>query len=369
VLACSFRADEKVQEQRAFSPSPRLRLYAQILADAGWHNGGFVTAATTKRITGLAAGFDAWSEPDQEVRLGEEALADALAWLDTVPEPFFLWLHLFDAHDPPRQKHQRYTKELAADDALLQHMTERRISVAGRGGKGSTAGSRELVLYDAGLRMIDDHFRDLRAKLAAKGVWERTTVVVTGDHGEGLGQHGEKNHGPVWEEQIRVPFLLHVPGRAPERVATMVSTIDVLPTAIRATPGLPADEFLAQARGANALADDFMQRPLFSMSPPRRGDLALTTGRWRALHRAAGDHALYDLENDPFELKNVLKENGELFAKLDAQLQHLLAEQKKRHAWYYDGNAPPADDLTPEERERLRKELEAIGYTEDGDGG
>jgi hypothetical protein len=57
------------------------------------------------------------------VRPGSEALADALAWLEKAPEPFFLWIHLFDAHSPPREKNRKYLKELAADDALRDYMS------------------------------------------------------------------------------------------------------------------------------------------------------------------------------------------------------------------------------------------------------
>ncbi|MBL8841149.1 MAG: sulfatase [Planctomycetes bacterium] len=364
VVACSFRADERVQEQRAFVPSERLRAYPQILADHGYATGGFVTAATTKRVTGLAAGFTAWGEPSGEVRPGSEALAEALAWLETAPQPFFLWLHLFDAHAPPREKNSKHVGKFAADAALRDHLAARRIS-----GQPGTI-EREFALYDAGLRLMDDHFRDLRAALETKGAWANSVVVVTGDHGEGLWQHGERTHGTVWNEQLHVPLLLRVPGRAPERVPTLLSLIDVLPTAVGAANGaLPADELLLQARGRPALDEAFEESAVFSMSPPKRGEHSLTTARYKLIRRKSGDHDLYDLESDPHELCDLSAEQPELFAKLDAQLRHSISEQKRRHAWYYDG-ADLADDLSPEERERLRKELEAIGYAEgEGDDG
>ncbi len=363
VVACSFRADERVQEQRAFVPSERLRAYPQMLADHGYATGGFVTAATTKRVTGLAAGFAAWGEPSGEVRPGAEALAEALAWLETAPQPFFLWLHLFDAHAPPREKNSKHVGKFAADAALRDHVAARRMS-----GQPATV-EREFALYDAGIRLMDDHFRDLRAALEAKGAWEKSVVVVTSDHGEGLWQHGERTHGTVWKEQLHVPLLLRLPGRAPERVPTLLSLIDVLPTAVAAADGtLPADELLLQARGRPALADDFEERAVFSMSPPKRGEHSLTTPRWRLIRRKGGDHDLYDLENDPFELRDVSADHPELFARLDTQLRHSITEQKRRNGWYYDG-AKLSDDLSPEERERLRKELEAIGYTEGDDDG
>ncbi|MBM4015871.1 MAG: hypothetical protein FJ293_13025 [Planctomycetes bacterium] len=367
VLSCSFRASVEDQERRAFAPTERLRSYAQILADAGWNTGGFVTAATTKKITGLGHGFTAWSEPEAEVCAGDEAAAHALEWLQTVPEPFFLWLHLFDAHAPPREKHVKWVKEFAVDAALKQVVAERGMNVSARSGRRIDR-THEIVRYDAGIRMMDDHVRDVRARIAERGAWERTTVVITGDHGEGLGQHGVPLHGPVWQEQVRVPFLLKAAGLAPGRVPMLVSSIDVLATAIASSPGLPADEFLAQARGQDALSSDFEERPVFSMSPPQQREHALSVGRWRLIRRQRDELLLFDLERDPHELKNVAAQQPEVVKRLEQQLDQLIRDQKRRHAWYYEGHGAEAP-LSDEEAEKRRKELEATGYADDGDAG
>ncbi len=372
ILACSFRAAEEIQAERAFAPTAQLRTYPQILADHGWHNGGFVSAATVKRITGLAAGFEAWGEPRDEFRLGAEALEEALAWLATAPEPFFLWLHLFDAHAPPREKNQLYMKELAADDALTEHMKKLGIGRGKRGGGNGGQASQALLMsahnfvqYDAGIRLMDEHVHDLRAALEKRGAWPHTTVVVTGDHGEGLGQHGFLYHGPVWNEQVAVPLLIRVPGLAPQRVTHVVSSIDILATAISLTPGLPTEEFLAQARGKNALAPDFEERIAFSMSPPSKGESSLTSQRWRLIHRENGDHALFDLDKDPYELENLYKTQPDVVAGMEKQLKLLLKDQRERRIYYAKGAINAT--LTAEEAARLRKDLEKLGYVEDGD--
>ncbi len=369
ILACSFRANEKLQEQRAFAPTPQLRSYAQILADHGWHTGGFVTAATVKRITGLAAGFQAWSEPQGEVRPGAEALADALAWLEKAEEPFFLWVHFFDAHSPPRESNKQHLRELDVDDALRAHAAVLGIAVDAKGGgrPGPAAGSlRAFVQYDAGIRVIDDHVGRLRAALESRGAWPRTTVVLTGDHGEGLGQHGVYNHGPVWNEGLFVPFLVRAPGRKPERIPAIVSSIDVLATALDVTPGLPREEFLAQARGRSAASPDFEERPVFSMSPPRRGEFALTSSRFKYIHRGSGHHELFDLQNDPHETADVKRAHPDIARIFEEQLEATMKEQKLRHAYYSTGAT--AEKLSAEQLDQLQKELEALGYGGDGDG-
>lgn len=370
VLACSFRAPDDVQASRAFTPTPALRHYAEILQSHGWSTGGFVTAATTKKITGLGIGFDVFHEPDSEVRPGAEATAEALSWLETAKEPLFVWAHYFDAHVPPREKYTRVPDDLAPDPKLRAVMAQRKM---GSGGGRATSQrqqelERDIARYDTGLRLIDDHFAAIRAKLEARGAWDRTTVVIVGDHGEGLGQHNFIQHGPVWREGTHVPFLLRVPGRAPERIATVVSTVDALLTAAAATPGLPVDELRAQASGFDVLAPDFEERPVFSMSPPTRGEYSLSTTRWRYIHRSSGKHALYDLAADPFELVDVQKKYPDVAAGLDRQLLERIREQRQRNLEIYGGERH-GTRLTRDAEEQLRAELSKLGYTDEGEAG
>jgi len=370
VLACSFRSPENVQESRALVSTAGFRTVAELLQSSGWDTGGFVTAATTKRITGLAAGFTAWGEPDGEVRPGAEARDEALAWLADAREPFFLWTHFFDAHAPPREDNRVHLETFAPDEAMRRHMAERRIGAPPSGAPArAPAGrvaelEREIARYDAGIRLIDDHFAAIRAALVARGAWERTTVVVVADHGEGLGQHNFPLHGPVWREGTHVPFLLRVPGRAPERVATVVSLIDVFPTALSAVPGFPAAEFLAQAHGRDVLAPDFAERAVFSMSPPNRGELALTTANWKWIRRTRGKHALYDIAKDPHEFTDVAAKHPDVAAGLDRQLLERVREQRARNLEIYSGERH-GGRLSKEAEEQLRAELAKLGYVEE----
>lgn len=369
VLACSFRATDNVQEALALTTTPQLRTIAEILKAQGWHTGGFVTAATTKKVTGLGAGFDAWGEPEQEVRPGAEALQEALAWLDQVPEPFFLWAHFFDAHAPPRAENRHHLEEFAPDAALREHIAKRRIGPPVAKGKQPTGKAAlvetEITRYDAGIRLIDDHFAALRAKLEQRGAWGRTTVLIVGDHGEGLSQHNVKLHGPVWREGLHVPFLLRIPGRAAERVPMVVSTIDTMVTAIAATPGFPADDFVAQARGRNVLDPQFEERAVFSMSPPKnKPEFALTTDRWKWINRTNGKDVLFDLDSDPFELNDVRLQHPEIANGLDRQLIVLIAEQRQRNLDLY-GGVRHGTPLSPEAEAQIKAQLKALGYVDD----
>ncbi len=367
VTSGAFREAESVQASRALATSPSLHTVAQLLHDAGWQTGGFVSGATVKRITGIAAGFAAFTEPQFHVRPGTETLDDALRWLATVPEPFFLWVHLFDAHAPPRERNQVHVDLFPGDDLLQRHLAALGIPPILAATDGLSAAldlAPVFAEYDAGLRLMDDHVRTLRDALVRRQSWDATTLVVAGDHGEGLGQHGFLLHAHVWNEQLRVPFLLRVPGRPPARISDVVSTIDVLPTALAATPGFPSDELLAQASGRNVLAEGFEEHPVFAMSNPSRGELALIGAEYKYIYRSSGSHALYRLSSDPHELHDLLATEPAVAAALERQLRTQIAAQLARHARLTAGAIAPT--ASAEEQSALRVALAALGYAEDG---
>jgi arylsulfatase len=359
------------RESRCFVSTPQLASVAQIVQRHGWHTGGFVSAAPVKRVTGMSVGFDAWDEPDAELRVGAKTLAVALPWLEKVEEPFFLWVHLFDAHAPPRGGNDKYVDLFPHDETLVKHLHE--IGVEDRGivdpqdPDHEVPVSKMFAQYDAGVRVLDDEVARIVAALQQKGVWPRTTLVVVGDHGEGLGQHGSFTHGFVWREQLNVPLLVRVPGVAARKVDAVVSTIDALPTALALTPGLPADELLAQARGRNVVADDFEERPVFGQSATRVDEFALTTSRWRLVKRGNTPPALYDLSKDPHETTDVAAQNAKVADLLGKQLKQLLDEQHARRKYYQRGGVAPT--TSSDEDARRRAELEKLGYTEKDESG
>ena len=368
ITANSFRATSEVQRARALVTTEQLKSYAQILQSRGWSTGAFVAAATTRKVTGLSAGFDAWTEPADVSRIGSEVLADATKWLETLPppgeRPFFLWVHFFDVHGPHMQG-GRYESEFPDDDALAEHLRERRVRKAIPGRKGSRARPSFLnSLYDAAIRRTDDLVSELVATLKKTGRWEGTAFVLTSDHGEGLGEHGLIGHELAWGEQVRVPLLIRITGREPARIDTPVSGIDVLPTLLDLVPGLPREELLAQATGTSVVAERYEERPVFSMAAAEK-QYALTTSRWKLLRTVGEGDALFDLQADPHELRDVGRAHPEIVAALATQLDLSLAEQEKRRTYLRRGGVEPT--LTDEEERKLLESLKALGYVGEGE--
>jgi arylsulfatase A-like enzyme/Flp pilus assembly protein TadD len=191
---------------------PGTETLATRLAGAGYRTAAFVGAFVLDRRFGLTPGFEVYDDeierdPRAGVTLeaerpGREVVDRALAWLERDdPRPFFLWVHLYDAHapyEPPPAWRDRHP---------------------GRP-------------YDGEISEVDEQVGRLLAALQKSGRARRTVIAVVGDHGEGLGEHGEQTHGLLlYEPTLHVPLLLRAPGRLARRViATPVSTVDLAPT-------------------------------------------------------------------------------------------------------------------------------------------
>ncbi len=307
-----------------------------LLRAAGYATGAAVSAYVLQGRGGLRAGFDLY-EDDIEFRTGRglgglqrrggETLRPALAWLRGVAgRPFFLFLHLYEPHtpyDPPepfaRRGRTPYDGEIAAADAVVG---------------------------------------DLVAELRRLGVYDRAIVLLVSDHGEGLGEHGEAEHGVLlYREAIQVPLLLKLPGgqRAGTSVAGPVSLVDVVPTLaelldLPRSPAWPGRSLLAGvgggggedgAAGERAIyAETFYPRLHFGWSELAsviQGDHHLIEGP---------DPELYDLRRDPAERRNLRASERRSFA----ELRRALADHDRRL------QPPGAVD------EETRRAMAALGY-------
>lgn len=366
------------QGGQRFVPSASLRTLAELCADAGYRTGAFVSAAPLKSDSGIAEGYERFSQPTAKNRVGTETVDDALEWLDGVRgEPIHLWVHFYDAHYPYNAP-PPYRGTFQTDADLEAHIAERGIHpTAYRPLVQRTEEAREVInAYDDELLYQDAEFGRLLAALRARPDWEDMLVLVVADHGEGLCQHGEAAHGGTWDEQVRVPLFLKVPGVAPGRVDETLAVVDVLPTALGALwrAGGPAFQPLfAQASGRDVLAEDG-RTVVVSQDTGRDREndeyrYAITTDRWKYLRIEQGDggirHELYDLTADPFELRDVALEHPDRVATFGDLLEETLAGQRARADAFRDGKPPETREMSAE----LARELEALGYAGGTSGG
>ncbi len=227
--------------------SPTQPTLASVLKDAGYATGAVIAAAVLDSRFGLNHGFDFYYDHFEFSRLDEKNLDDmerpgnevadvALDWLgknsaeknSTSPKKFFLWMHLYDPHfpyNPPEPYKDEY---------------------AGRP-------------YDGAIAFADAQVGRLVRFLKEKGIYDNTVIVLCGDHGESLGEHGEKTHGFfIYNATMHVPLIIRVPDAARARVVDdPVSLVDLMPTVLGAVgmdvpTQVQGKSLLAQLRGGGA---------------------------------------------------------------------------------------------------------------------
>jgi len=349
-------------------PEARLKTFPTWLKEAGYHTGGFVSATPLKKETGIAVGFDRYTQPDDHRRSAEATNRDVFAWLAEVQEPFFLWVHYFDPHGPfdetlPVPESFQRLFASGEDDGVEAYLRERAFAERVSNKNYDEASVRHLVdTYDGAIRYLDQQLASLFAELRHLGHWDDTFLVLTSDHGEGLGQHGFAGHGLVWNEQLNVPLLMRGPGISAGRVDTTLSTIDVLPTFLGRL-GRPVVDvrFLTTARGRDVLAESFEPRPVFAMSPEGQAEYGWIGERWKLLLREGGDLELFDLVRDPHELTDLSETEAERVAELRRGLEEAIAEQQAKGELYGAGEVVETTDP------RHLEELKALGYLGDDD--
>jgi arylsulfatase len=240
--------------------SPFLRsgfaTLAERLAAGGWETGGFIANIALREREGYAQGFQRWDQSAAAIGSGgiEHVLDPALAWLATVREPFFLWVHAIDPHHPyhfadpapwedaSTPDFARFRDAWAARTVWEQTM---RLDAVLDGVALDPAEHAYLVgRYDAEIRHADAGLARLFAALRARGATDANTlIVVTADHGEEFLDHGGMLHSrSLYDELLHVPLVVRGPGvPAGVRVIEQVRGVDVAATLL-ALAQLPADD-------------------------------------------------------------------------------------------------------------------------------
>jgi len=319
---------------------PGTKTLAEILKQHGYSTSAFVSSFSVDSRFGLDRGFDVYDDTFRSEmpfktlnaeRRAEETYARFSRWLENnVENRFFSWVHYYDPHwpyDPPSP----YKEEF---------------------------GSRP---YDGEIAYMDAYVGALLDRLREKGILERTIVVVAGDHGEGLGEKVEIGHGIfLYEETLRVPFLLYSPAIIPRSqvIESQVRLVDVAPTLLEIVglkeeaAGMRGQSLVAWLRGKSrknldSLVESFYPRENFGWSEL----VGLISKRWKFIQAPRPE--LYDLEKDPEERKNLYETSVGRAGELKKELEQAILDASS--------GAKPVSGRTSirsEDVERLR----ALGY-------
>ena len=349
ILTGLYPFEHGVRNNGNFYLADRFETLPAVLAATGYRTAAFVSSFVLDRRYGLARGFESYDDrmqgaQSQVVSLEAERRGDRTAlvlsrWLDehavagstaidgsSGRAPFFVWLHLYDPHEPYR-----------APPPFGPAFTD--------------------SPYDGEVAFTDAIVASILDKLSALGLLSSTIVAVIGDHGESLGDHGEETHSMfVYDSAVRVPFLLWRPGRLPAGLVIRqpVRAID-LPWTLAELVGVPPPKTphsrslvpLIEGRGGQAsepvYAETYLPELYMNWAPLR----ALRDDRWKLIDAPRPE--LYDLATDAGETQNLYDREPQTAAAIRRALDRLAGDRTQ-----------PVKGVTLD-RETLDK-LAALGY-------
>ena len=331
IMTGQYPYEHGVRDNAGFRLPDSADTLAEMAKRSGFATGAFVGAFPLDRQFGLAQGFDVYDDVGGREaaqgdfafteRRAEEVVATARTWIDKQTGRWLAWVHVFDPHSsytPPPPFDERYRGDgYAGEVAYVDHALGPLLEAARRGPR-------------------------------------PTTVVVTSDHGEGLGEHGELTHGTfAYESTLRVPLI--VAQLAPESgpatrstTDTPVRHVDILPTIagllqIAVPDGGPGSSLLeADTSGARTSYFEAMTPMLKRGWAPLSGILA---GREKYIDLPIEE--LYNLESDPREEQNVVARASDRATALAAELRRFSA---------------PLPGAERTETAEVRQRLQALGY-------
>lgn len=311
---------------------------AEVLREHGYTTAGFVSSFVLDSQFGLDQGFDTYDDDVGEgvgsARVLNERRANAVsavagAWLEEhADERFFMFLHYFDPHspyDPPEPYALRF-----ADNR-----------------------------YAGEIAYVDYHLGKVIEKLKHLGLYDSAMIIVTADHGEGLGEHAETWHGYfIYHSTTKVPLIVKLPGsRKAARVQQTVALIDLFPTilsnvGIQTPSKVQGRDLSAYFTGGNPSGSEryFYSESLVPTKHKCSPLFGLETHEWKYIQASRPE--LYDLTRDPNETNNVVAMHPRRADSFRERLRTVLTEQTR---------VIEEDRGLPLDQQSIGR-LEALGY-------
>jgi len=349
ILTGLYPPGHGVRENVGYTLDPGIPTLAEVLSSGGWNTAGFVSAFVLDGRWGIGRGFDHYFDDfdlaefdtpnlSSVQRSGDVTIAEAVRWLDSRPKssPFFLWLHLYDPHDP-------YTPP-----EPFKSMYPNRP-------------------YEGEVAYTDSLIGEFRTSLEERGLLDRSLVILTADHGEGLGDHGEASHGFfVYDTTIHVSLIVRPPAGSVEGrvVDSAVSHVDIFPTILDAArlaapKAVHGQSLLPMVAGENVeLVRGVYSESLYPLlhygwAPLR----VIRTGNRKLI--SAPRPEVFDVRSDPREKRDLSLEQPAITAELEQQLGELRTKIEVD---------APAVGAAPDIDAETLAQLQALGYAA-GQGG
>jgi arylsulfatase A-like enzyme/Flp pilus assembly protein TadD len=326
-----------VRDTGGFALQPSSITMATILQRHGWDTAGFISASVLTKMFGFNQGFATYDDHlDQRrrrdpvtTRAANITADHAIHWMQQQSgKPYFLWVHFYDAHfpyDPPAE----FRKQYPANP------------------------------YDAEIAFEDQQVGRVLDAIKRKSPAQKTLIVLLSDHGEGLGDHGEYDHGVfLYDSTVRIAWIMAGPGvPAGVHVQQQAREIDLLPTVLdlmggEASSAIQGTSLTPAFSGKTVPSNYSYEETLYPKINMGWSELrGIHTAHW--MYIRAPRPELYDLDQDPGELNNVIDAHPKEYREMDAQL-------KKSSRL---GNSDAETVAFKQMDERTMNQLKSLGYT------
>jgi len=359
ILTSTYPVSNNVRYNGRFFLSDANITLAEILKQQGYKTAAFIGGFPLDSRFKVDQGFDVYDDDfsnsakqgnrkwiGHEVgdfeRTAAEVNENTFKWLEQKgDDPFFLMVHYFDPHWPHKSP--------------------------------GDFGEKFKSPYNNEVAYTDEQIGKLLKKLDDMGLMKDTFVVLTGDHGEGLGAHEELTHGEyIFDTTVLIPLVLYHQNRIPKgrKIDMMVRSIDIMPTILELlnVPASPESQgvsllqaFTGELEESPALIETML--PYYESAD--RGTtpakvMGLRTGRWKLVYatferdgKPVQIGELYDIQEDPLEIFNVLDENLETFVRLAQEMHSMIAT--------YSAVGTPKNNEMVMDKE-TREKLKSLGY-------
>jgi arylsulfatase A-like enzyme len=346
-------------------PTETGRSPLEILKSKGFKTAAFVGGGQLARKFGFARGFDTYWEATATRRRGKdhdtlhEIENNAIEWLtENHKDNFFLFVHTYEVHcpyNPPPQFVEEFASWYTGP-----------INPAGKCGDNfynqQTLTNDDIQfirdLYSGSVKFTDEFMGRFLQKIKDLGIYDETMIIFLSDHGESLSERGYIGHNQLYEVQLKIPFILRIPGYESDRIDAPVVSIDLMPTVFEAL-GLGR---LFPFQGRNLLpviggtVKIEKERVLIAEQNTR---MRVRKGDWScvfSINEESNDE-LYNVAEDPEQTKDLAEENPEKVRELKQLYVRMLDSSQELSARFVLG-----DSSRPELDEATREQLEALGY-------
>jgi arylsulfatase A-like enzyme len=310
---------------------------AEYLRGNGYKTAAFTSGGFMSKVFGLDKGFDLYedrySAPSNVGKIGLKSInPKVIKWLsENQKQRFFLFIHTYDVHwpyCPPDPYFHMFIDSYKNSSIFASKDFYSKCGKIDYNKLTLSANDVNYVkaFYDGGIRYTDDMLRNLFKEIEKLGLYNNTIIVITADHGEGMGERGHFGHGQLFDEQLRIPLIMRIPNYKHQIVKEPVQSIDIFPTILgllnlTVPKNLDGFDLRPIIDGSFSFNDSRLRisvtrRLLISKeeyeNPIGQIVAVRVNNTWNLIIYDDGKNELYNLDSDKIESKNVIIENRDI---------------------------------------------------------